>query len=217
VFQDFTIDLSNQVDGSHDDAVYLSQGAHHNRFLRMTVQHTLNMCFQIARTPEGVESPFNEIIDSTIHTCWGYGIYNSTDDTLIKGNDIYNIAAYGVVSYGSRNVIRNNRIHNTGLNGAKTSYAIANGSAAHPTPSADCEIYGNQIYSNLGGIMIYTNSVNAQVYDNNIYDNTPLEAIFIQFATGTVIRDNTINGGVIADLGTATRVLSNRGRYRVGP
>ena len=43
VFQDFTIDLSNQVAGSPDDAVYLSQGAHHNRFLRMTVQHTLNM------------------------------------------------------------------------------------------------------------------------------------------------------------------------------
>jgi len=209
VFQDFTIDLSNQVAGSPDDAVYLSQGAHHNRFLRMTVQHTLNMCFQIARTPEGVESPFNEIIDSTINTCWGYGIYNSTDDTLIKGNDFHDIGHYGVVSYGSRNVIRNNRIHDTGQNRAKTSYGIVIGSFAHPTKSLDCLVYNNLIYNNQGGIFLYSNSGNIGVYNNTIYDNLPFAGIAMQYYfSGSTIRNNIVyaNGADIVDYGGGTGV-----------
>ena len=47
-------------------------------------------------------------------------------------------------------------------------------------------IHDNLIYDNPGGIQVYTNSSNTRVYNNTIYNNTPLEGILIQFATGTV-------------------------------
>jgi parallel beta-helix repeat protein len=225
VFQDFEINMTNNTVVAHSggaDGVYVANGSHHNRFLRLTVHDNVANCFQLTNSQATAESRFNEIVDSTIHTCGNvhggggdsdaYAIYNSTDDTRIEGNDIYNIGAYGITAYGSRHIIRNNRIHQTGVASGDTSFAIVIGSSAHTSASLDVQIYNNLLYDNLGGIMLYSNSGRAQVYNNTIANNRVFEGIAtLYYAAGSTIRNNIVvgNGAAIVDYGPGGHTIDH--------
>jgi hypothetical protein len=219
IFQDFTIDMANstQSGGSGGaDGVYLSGGAHHNRFQRLEVKNGAANGFQFSNA--NGNSPFNEVLNCVIHDNGsapgintGYGLYIFTSDNVLEGNDVRNNGGYGLHFYNNsgplnvaRNVIRNNNVHDNGTHGGNNyGIAVAWGDGN--------QIYGNRIYGNRGGILVYTNSTNAKVYNNVIYGNAPLENILIQYATDTIVQDNVIDAAAgIVDLGNGTRFLGKR-------
>ena len=221
IFQDLTVDMVQQR-GDPDAApygVYLSSGAHHNRFLRMDIKNNIN--FGLVFSRNNGNSGFNEVLSSRIHdngsaggpTTNGHGAYISTSDNLIEDNEIYSNQGYGLHLYDNagplnvaRNTVRRNRIHNNGLHGG-SAYAMVIAWGDRNL------IYDNLMYDNPGGIFIYTNSSNAQVYNNRIYSNTPLAGVLIHGATGTVVRDNAIfaNEIDIEDFGIGTTLSNNHG------
>ncbi len=215
IFQDFAVDMTGS---SAAEGVYLSSGAHHNRFQRLDISHA--RIFGVAISTNNGNSPFNEVLDSRIHhnglegsaPTEGHGLYVFTSDNLFAGNEIFSNQGYGLHLYEnsgpmnvSRNIVRNNRFYDNGLHGG-TAYAIVvNWGAAN-------QIYNNTIDGNPGGILIYTNSTNASVYDNTISNNKPLEGVAILGATGSVVKDNIIFGNEtnILDQGTGTVLSNNR-------
>jgi len=217
VFQDLVIDMRNQIvgTGAGPTGVYVGYGGHHNRFRRLEIMN--NQGVGIGFSTTNGNSPFNEILDCSIHDNGqypgensGYGMYISTSDNLIEGNAVYRNGGYGMHFYDnngphnvSRNVIRNNRVYENGTHGG-TNYGIVVAWGENNL------ITGNTVYRNRGGILVYTNSLNNRVVDNNIYDNGPFPGILIQYAAGTVASGNTLNGGQLIDLGDASNVSGNR-------
>jgi parallel beta-helix repeat protein len=212
IFQDLIIDMVNQTTpgGGGASGVFVSDGAHHNRFLRLEVKNNSGNGFAF-----GDNAAFNEVIGCSVHdngnhpgVNLGYGFYVSSSDNLFDGNEIYNNNGYGMHFYDfdgplnvARNVIRNNRIYGNG-GGGGTNYGIV-------VAWGDANvIHDNEIYDNRGGILIYTNSSNAQVYNNTLRGITHFEGVLIQGARSTVVRDNHLNGSRLVDLGVDT-VLSN--------
>ena len=146
IFQDFTVNMGPQgsswprtlvAGGAGPCGVYVSSGAHHNRFLRLTVKD--NQGNGICLSDNGGNAPFNEILQCVLSgngryayggptpgENQGYGIYMFTSDNLIDGNDIHDNDGYGIHAYGtqnqSRNVFRNNRVYGNGvMSGGQTS------------------------------------------------------------------------------------------------
>ena len=216
IFQDLILDGINQTNNaSRAGGIYLDSGANHNRFQRIEIRNS-----GIGFSNNNGNSPFNEVLDCKIHDNGflggpitdGHGLYISTSDNLIDGNEIYNNQGYGLHLYHfegprvvSRNIVRNNRIYDNGRHGG-TAYGIV---VAWGDGNL---IYNNMIYGNPGGIQVHVQSSHAIVSNNAIYNNTPSEGIVIQYATGTVVKDNIVygNGTDILDLGTETVLSNNR-------
>lgn len=222
IFQDLVLDGIDQtilsVNGG-PDLVYLSSGAHHNRFERLEVRN--NAANGFALSSHNGAADYNEILNCAIHDNGrldegnsGYGIYLKTSHNRIEGNDIYRNNGYGVhqnaaAGHGNNNAIVANRIHDNAVHGTSgiggsTSYAVVliNGD--------NNLIANNLIYGNQGGILIYNNTTNARVYNNTITGNR-YDAIDLQyFGSAPFIRNNIVfnNGGTIVNYGgTGTPVV----------
>lgn len=219
-FQDITINMAANTVIGHDngaDGIYLSNGAHNNRFVRMEVKNNVTNCIQI--TPgSAVSSSNNHVVNSNLHDCGGggssmappanwdaYGIYNDSDDNLIEGNLIHDIGGVGVTAYGDRNIIRSNRIYDTGTYHYATndtSFGVEICASAHPAGCADVLVYNNLIYRNRGGVIAYTGSSNTGIYNNTFYlnsgDGNGVEGLF--YTTPPIVRNNILyQSGVICD------------------
>jgi len=229
IFQDLILDMSAQSDNINpafadsSEAIYVAGGAHHIRFQRLDVGFTMSHAIQWSTSGVGpAYSSFLELLDSRIHHAGtasgdsnhggfginnGYGIYTFTDDNLLAGNEFYNNYGYAINLYGSRNTIRNNRIHDNGLAGG-TNYGINIGSSSYPLNSVDNVVRDNTIFNNRGGILVYTNAQNTRIMNNTVYDNQPLEGILIQFASGSTVTNNNVygNGTNVVDLGTSSSI-----------
>jgi parallel beta-helix repeat protein len=222
IFQDFIIDMSSQTMGPHaggPDGVYVSSGAHHNRFQRLEVKN--NTVNGFAFSNNGGNSPYNEVLNCLIHDNGrfvaaddpynnGYGAYVFTSDNLFDGNDIYNNGGYGLHFFNnsgpkdvSRNVIRNNRIHDNGTRGG-SNYAIA---IAWGDGNL---IYNNLIYRNNGGVLAYVGSTNTRIYNNTFYANRD-EGVLPQYSASVTIKNNLFfrNGTAILDLNSDTVISNN--------
>ena len=219
IFQDLVIDGSLGSNYWVSELVYVSGGAHHNRFLRLEVKNGYVNGYQFS--DDGGNSPFNEIVGGSTHDNgrstgigdgYGYGFYNHVSDTLVDGVDVYANAGYGIHSYTSGGNINNSRltVRNCTIHGNGTNPNGVRGGSLYGLliASGDSNVaQGNQIYGNRGGAQIYTGSTNAALSNNTIHDNIPLEGILIQFATGTVLSNNNVygNGTDIVDLGSGTK------------
>jgi parallel beta-helix repeat protein len=220
VFQDFVIDMSEQTQPSSENGpagVYVSSGAHHNRFQRLEVMNNLGSGIEFS--DNNGNSPFNEVLDSSLHDNGrfprvnsGYGAYVFTSDNLFEGNAIYGNGGYGLHFFGSaassvsRNVIRNNRIFDNGRNGGSNYGAVV--------ASGDGNVVrDNTISGNRGGLFVYVRSSNAIVERNLIVNNSPLEGIKIEGAVGTRVTANTLSGNAfdIVDMGVGTILSANVG------
>jgi len=223
IFQDFAIDMANQTKGAHQngpDGVYVGDGANHNRFQRLEVKNNTVNGFQISNGAGN--SPYNEILDCVIHDNGryvsddrpfnnGYGAYVFTSDNLFEGNDVYNNGGYGLHFFNStgamdtsRNVIRNNRIHDNGIGGG-TNYGVV---IAWGDGNL---IYDNLIYRNNGGVLAYIGSTNTGIYNNTFYDNRD-EGVLSQYSAGVVVENNLFfrNGIAILDLNGDTTTSNNQ-------
>lgn len=213
-FQDFTVDLALHAGGvpiSSPNGIYLSGGAHHNRFHHLDLRNGLN--FGVVFSENNGNAPFNEVTHCKVHhfgvpggpATEGHGFYISTSDNLLEGNEVYDNEGYGMHFYDdagekivSRNRLLSNVIHGNGTGGTAYGILVAWG--------ADNEIALNTIYHNPGGISVYSNATNTRVHDNSITENTPGEGVFVQYATGTRIERNRLcrNTVPVADYGTGT-------------
>jgi len=236
VFQDFAIDMSRQSDpinprvADAPEAIYVAYGSHHIRFQRLDIGHTMSNALNWSTNNAPVPfSSFLELLNSKIHHAGGatgdtdhggpgvntgYGIYMITSDNTLDGNEFYGNNANAIVAYGSHHVIKNNSIHDNGLRGG-TNFGVSLGSNSYPLNSDGNMIQRNTIFSNNGGILVYTNATNTQVIANTVYGNKD-EGIMVQYANGTSITDNTVygNGMDYLDLGTATLIVKPATRKR---
>jgi len=227
IFQDLIIDMINStVPISNPDGLYLSSGAHHNRFLRLEIKN--NASSGVHFSSSGGASGYNELLDCSIHDNGrtnlgnsGYGIYLSTSNNLIEGNDFFANNGYGVhlnplAGEGNNNIIRNNRIHanfvhGTVGGGGTTSYGVV-------VIKGDRNLVSNNlIYGNQGGILIYNDSTNTMIYNNTITDNLGHAGggeagINLQYFVSVDIRNNIIfnnaNGSIVNN-GGGTVTQSN--------
>jgi hypothetical protein len=222
VFQDLVIDMRNQTTPGFQggpSGIYVSSGAHHNRFRRLEVKN--NMGNGIEFSDNNGNSPFNEVLNCSIHDNGryprinaGYGAYVFTSDNVFDGNDIYDNGGYGLHFFSekavvqvSRNVIKNNRIHDNGRQGG-TNYGMVLASGDENVAR------DNSISGNRGGVLVYERSSNAFVEGNTILNNNPLEGILILGAVHTTVRGNTVtgNGAGIVDEGEGTVLSGNNGQ-----
>jgi hypothetical protein len=142
-----------------------------------------------------------------------YGIYQSGPDALIENVDLYNVLDYGIHNSNSvanrnigavtdRTIVRNNKVHNVGINPASGSPATASHAILLGAGDA-LQGYNNLVYSNgRGGIQI--GGTNIGVYNNTIVSNTGA-GIKVQ-GTGAILRNNIIyqNTAPIIDQGVGT-------------
>lgn len=212
IFQDLIIDGSNLRQGGTDN-IYIGVGAHHNRFQRIESRNSRANGMVFSST--NGNSPFNEVLNSKIHhnglsggINQGYGAYIFTSDNVFDGNEVYDNGGYGLHFFNvgdrsvNRNVIRNNRIYGNGVQGG-SNYGIVVASGD------ENQVHDNLIYGNRGGILVYVGSSNAMVFKNTLSDNAPFEAILVQDATGTTVRDNIVNGAEVVDNGAGTILVNN--------
>ena len=215
VFQDFIIDKVNET--TYAEGIYVGNGAHHNRFLRLEVKNNFNN--GVSFSDANGNSPFNEVINCRIHDNGrqeginrGYGAYITSSDNLFDGNDIYNNGGYGLHFYNNggpldvaRNVIRNNRIYGNGTHGG-SNYGLV------VAWGADNLVYNNIIFGNRGGILVYNNSERASIYNNTIYNNSG-EGIAMQYyASAPIVKNNIVYGnaaGIVDNGGSGTPQMSN--------
>jgi serralysin len=206
IIQDLIIDMDNStLSGSQNgaDGVYIGYGANHIRLQRLEIKNNSANGIQMSDT--NGNSPFNEVLQCSIHTNGqsldpshgaggvhnGYGMYISTSDNLFDGNEIYDNGGYGAHFYDNdgalhvdRNVIRNNSWHDNGTHGGSNfAFLIAAGDGN--------QVYNNLVYSNPGGISIYTGAKNTLLAHNTIYRNGPEPGLGFQYqGTGTIVRNN---------------------------
>jgi len=232
IFQDLTIDMSRQLDdfnpavNDKPEAIYVSSGTHHIRFQRLDIGYTMSNAIQWSTNGVGpAYSSYLELLDSKIHHAGqatgdsghggpginnGYGIYMFTDDNVLAGNEFYSNCAIAINSYGSRNVFKNNVIHNNGTRGGPAP-AMNIGSSSYPGMSQDNLLFNNLIVSNRGGVQIYTNTVNTGLYNNTIYGNQ-LDGLHLQYFGSVTVRNNIIYGNgmdVRNDSGATVAVMDH--------
>lgn len=219
ILQDVTVDYVSHTSGSVE-GIYLSTGAHHNRFLRVELKNARR--FGVVFSKNGGYADYNEVIDCNIHDIGngdtdntnGHGLYISTGHNLVEGCTIHDNDGYGCHFYDdagplntSYNVVRNNAIYNNGL-GHSTAFGIIF------DYGYDNIAYNNLIYGNNGGVLVYANSFNSKIYNNTIYNNSLSEGVSLEFyASAPIIRNNivynNIAGGIVDKGGTGTPTISN--------
>lgn len=225
IFQDFVVDMVSSTT-STPEGVYLSNGAHHNRFQRLEVKNAKSFGFAFSRN--NGNSPFHQVLNCKIHRTGnnsgdprnGHGIYLSTSDNLIENNEIYDNQGAGIHGYDdtgpkyvNRNVIRGNTIRNNGLNGGGA-YAVV---AAW---GDDALIEKNAIHDNHGGVMVYTGSGRA-IVRNNVITRNKLDGVALQYySSAPTVKDNNVYGngqGIMNYGGTGTPIVTGNVLTAVGP
>jgi parallel beta-helix repeat protein len=209
IFQDFVIDMINQkTPVVSPDGIYLSGGTHHNRFQRLEIKN--NASSGVHFSSNGGASGYNELLNCVIHDNGrtditgngGYGIYLSTSNNLLEGNDFYANNGYGIhlnplAGEGNNNVITRNRIHENFVHGTigvggSTSYGIV-------VIRGDSNLISNNlIYGNQGGVLIYNDASNTLIANNTITANVGhagggeygVQAQY--YGSGNVVRNNII-------------------------
>jgi parallel beta-helix repeat protein len=234
IFQDLILDgIEQTADANHggvNAAVYTNAGAHHIRLQRLEIKNWQQNGFNTsAHNDVSPWSTYDEVLNCSIHDNGlglgvlsapgsvniAYGAYVETGDNVVEGTEIYANAGYGLHFFNNsvpgtqvvnRNIIRNNRIHDNGIQGG-SNYGIVVASGDGNS------VRDNVIFGNRGGIFVYTNSSNTTIDNNTVYNNTPLAGILVEQARGTVIRNNVVysNGTDILDSGTGTILSNNHG------
>jgi hypothetical protein len=139
-----------------------------------------------------------------------HGIYCTTNNNTITGNDMYNNSGYGIqffhngtatTAFCSNNVVSGNKLHG---NINRSGMVVSDGDSN--------TVFNNVIYGNHDtGVNVKTGAANTKVYFNTIYNNAGLvDGGGIHVGSGiigTIAKDNIMStnvGGDWLDNGTGT-------------
>jgi hypothetical protein len=216
IVQDLIID-ADYGNGVGGDAAILYV-VDHIRIQRCTLKHSQG--FGLGTDA----SPYDEILNNTITangthgqgTTNGHGMYITSLNTLIEGNDVFDNEGYGIHIYDTGNaashpgiIVRNNWVHGNGLQ-TGTTYGITVAQASGAL------VYNNIVYgqtaSGAGGIQVYTGSLNTGVYNNTIY-NTSGECLALQYyGSAPTVQNNlcsSTGSNIVDHGGTGTPVIDH--------
>jgi hypothetical protein len=222
IFDRITIDHQN----AGGDAYFIGYGAHHIRFQNGEVKNSYGQGMHIDGT--GSDPGGNEILTSAIHDIGSpgsgnqeHGMYITAPSTVIDGNDIYNVRAFGIHVYSgyvgidaTNSIIRNNRVHGCNIEGGSGAGAVI---LSH---GDNILFYNNLVYNNGGGgsgaVWVYSNVNNTKLYNNTIYGNANDPGIHVfsgvpNTIINTIIRNNILsnNSGSMQDDGSGTTCSNN--------
>lgn len=147
----------------------------------------------------------------------GYGIYLSSDGTLVEGNNIHHNSGYGMQVYGNfggnrNNIIRNNIFHENGTRECALGFLVG---------GSDQLVYNNIVYAESGGgIQVnLTGPINVKVFNNTIYNvgnscGDLLAGIYVGAdAIGTTVRNNitfaSASSNAVVNLGSGSTLSNN--------
>jgi hypothetical protein len=164
------------------NGVLISQLAHHNEFL-------------------GVRIYANGL--DTVGVGYNHGLYIAAPDNVVDGCEIVHNTGYAVHLYdGSavpsahRNVVRNNRIHDSAW-GAKQAAIIAGSGDGN-------QVYNNVVYDSHGCVIIQYGPATNTLVANNTCVNTPGYGIYSNAVNTQIVNNLLVSGAGIANMGTAT-------------
>lgn len=160
---------TNTADGSGQTNISIWGGANHIRIKNCELKNSPGQGITIF-PGNGLSSDFNELINCKIHhngsSDFDHGIYISTHNNLIEGNEFYNNSGWGIHKYpkGDHNIIRNNRVHDNAFVGKRGPGMGLYGGTGNL-------VYNNLVWGNQYGIAIDYGEVGIKVYNNTIFKN----------------------------------------------
>ena len=221
IIQDLSFDGSLQPDpppGTAPDGspelLYTSSGAHHLRFERLHLAHTMSHAVQFASTNADAsietaitiaDSVFEDIGNATGDSGHGgsginngYALYSWTAGARIHGNTFRDNRGTALVVYGPRNVVDGNLFDRNATRGGSGAYAVNFGSSSHPVPTSPDGFVNNVVVNQPGGgVQVYTSADVAVV--NNTFAGNPNWAVHLQYC-GTAFVQNNIFQGAATDI-----------------
>lgn len=190
-------------DGS-PELLYTSSGAHHIRFQRLHVAHTLSHAVQLAGTNADPNTDTAiEFLDSVLEDIGnakgdsghggpginnGYAIYVWTAGARIRGNTFRDNRGTALVVYGPRNIIDGNLFTKNATRGGAGAYAVNFGSSSHPVPTGGAFVNNQVIDHPGGGVQVYTGA--SAIIANNTFAKNPQWAIHLQYCTAAIVANN---------------------------
>lgn len=164
----------------------------------------------------------NQILNCKIHNNGNsnlhHGIYCSSSNNIIDGNECYSNAGYGIqifdttthdANFDQNNIIRNNLVHDNNTAGSGSGgIVIATGD--------NNQVYNNVVWNNTGGtnggIQIGFGANASKIWNNTCYNNSDYGIHIQSTATNTTAQNNILRSNVTGDLidnGTGSTVDHN--------
>lgn len=176
----------------------------------------------ISTNPPSQNADNNQILRNKIHDNGNsnlhHGMYITSSNNVIDGNESYNNAGYGIQIYFSvahnsnycqNNIVRNNRVHDNNTAGS--------GSGGIVIATGDNNlVYNNVVWNNtsggVGGIQAFQNVNGTKIYNNTCWNNADYNIHIQTGCTNTVAQNNILYQGVtgaIINNGTGSTVDHN--------
>jgi parallel beta-helix repeat protein len=223
-FDGINFDGSQAYYGSVQMSSWSGGNPHHIRFQNLESIGNSNVSYQhfLASTFNGSSQGGNEFINLTIHgggiSDFDHGMYISSSDTLIEGNNIYDVPGAGIQIYNGSGVafgnitLRNNTVHDLrSTRAGQRHWGIIIASNVTGT-----KIYNNVVYNipsngaGAPGIHLF-GGASSEVYNNTVYDAAGDGILISDSASSTVVKNNIAyrNGTDYANSGSATSSANN--------
>ena len=212
--------------GSGKDCIKITYGSDYSTFIIVKDCEVKNsnahQGILITTNPPTQNTDFNQILNCKIHNNGNsnlhHGIYCSSSNNIIDGNECYNNAGYGIQMYFSsghnssylqNNIVRNNRVHDNNTAGS--------GSGGIVIATGDNNlVYNNVVWNNTGGtnggIQLF-NGVNAtSVWNNTCWNNSDYDIHVQSGCTNSVVQNNICYQGISGDIinnGTGSTIDHN--------
>lgn len=206
--KDLKFDGNDSINGVRGglviDGISADTGNHHIRLENNEITRTSGNGMLVgAHGTDLINNHFHDIGKGSD----SYAVYYTTGFGLIEGNHIHDIARYPIHAYSQigslhDNIIRNNVIHDYGINLPAAGILIG---------GADELVYNNVVYNGQYGIAVqYSGPFNTKVYNNTIYGQSEFGLYVDSDANTTLLRNNILfgNASTIHDAGVGT-VQSN--------
>jgi hypothetical protein len=206
IVQDLILDGSAAADDVNAASMlYTSNGSHHNRFQRITIQHTMSNGSMFSTNNAPLDAWIqNEILDSIFTDIGnatgdnghggpgknaGYGMYDTSRGNIYRRNKFYENRAFALNIYGSDHIVDSNEFYNVVTRGGGGA-ALNFGSSAHPIDSENNFATNNYIHDvpNGNGLQFYTNSTSFAY--NNTLINIGVTALHIQYCISGEFKNN---------------------------
>ncbi len=154
----------------------------------------------------------------------GIALYATSDNNIIKGNNIYENNAKGVeMESTSNNTLQGNHIYSNGQDGIYLKNSVSklidneiyentlNGVLFNP--ATNCVVEDNKIYDNKNtGIYINTDSSSNRITHNNIWNNSAV-GIDVISSSGNIVENNFIfnhtNVGIVLKSSSNSYIMNN--------
>jgi hypothetical protein len=201
IWDGFVVDTASTL----NEAIYMSQGAHHLRFQNMEIKNAIFQGVLVTSTSTGGHEFSNLNIHLNGSSRLHHGMYISAPNNLIEYCRIHHNAGFGIHIFKNvsqtgetpnahNNIVRFNTVHNNGT-AQQNSGGIVVGSGQGSL------VQDNKVYNNTGaGILVAFNALNQIIERNTIYSNTTYGVELQTTSTTATVRNNLVTQNSLSQI-----------------